>query len=33
MKEEEVIADFKVLGIQQFTGRTNKKDIRSQLVL
>jgi len=31
--EEEVIACFKVLGIQQFPGRYDKKDIRFQLVL
>jgi len=33
MKEEEVIAYFNVLRIQQFPGRYNKKDIRYQLVL
>jgi len=33
MKEEEVIADFEVLSIQQFPGRYKNKDIKSQLVM
>jgi hypothetical protein len=33
MKEEVVIANFKVLTIQQLPGRTKEKNTRSQLVL